>query len=392
MPLEKLRFETGRKVLDWFVPKEWKIEDAYFIDPAGVKHADVKKNNLHLVSYSILFKGKVRLQELLEHLHTLPEQPEAIPYVTSYYHEYWGFCISHNELKSLIDGEYEVIINSELYPGVVEIGETVLPGDTHEEVLFSTYLCHPSMANNELTGPLVMAFLYELIKSMKIRRYTYRFVVVPETIGTICYLSTRGDHLIEHMVAGYQMTCLGDEGSFTYKLSRREDSSGDRAAKLILRDNSTHKIVCFDPGNGSDERQYCSPGYNLPMGSLMRTMYSRYPEYHTSLDNKEFISFDAMCESIKIAFEIVKALESNFIWKNTVKFGEPQLGRRGLYPTIGTERECTEKVKAIMWFLNLSDGNHDLFKIAERSGISVNLLQTACEELYQKGLLVKKEK
>lgn len=391
MPVERLRFETGLKVFDWTVPREWKVNEAYFIDPEGVRHGDVNKNNLHLVSYSIPFQGSMPLSELRQHLHTLPEQPDAIPYITSFYRDYWGFCISHNELRSLAEGEYQVVVDSELYPGFVEIGEAVLPGETPEEIFFSSYLCHPSMANNELSGPLVMCFLYEMVEKMKKRRYTYRFVLSAETIGTIAYLSVRGRHLMEKMVAGYQMTCIGDRGDFTYKLSRREDTLADRAAKLTLSDRYPHTIIPFDPGNGSDERQYCSPGFNLPLGSLMRTMYSRYPEYHTSLDNKEFISFDSLCDSLEVAFEIVMAMESNYVYKNTVLYGEPQLGKRGLYPRMGTERECAEKVKAMMWLLNLADGSHDLFEIAERSGMSLRLLVPISEELCAAGLLLKKD-
>jgi aminopeptidase-like protein len=387
LPFQRLKFETGTEAFDWIVPKEWHVENAYFIDPNGNKHADFKDNNLHLVGYSSPFEGKLSFNELRSHLHSLPEQPTAIPYITSYYKEDWGFCLTHNELQNLPEGEYEVYIDSKLYPGHLEIGEVVLPGTSKQEVLFSSYLCHPSLANNELSGPLVMTFLYERLKAMPKRKYTYRFVISAETIGTICYLSVRGKHLKQYLSAGYQMTCLGDRGHFTYKLSRHGNTLADRAAQLVLRDHGVHNVIPFDPGNGSDERQYCSPGFNLPFGSLMRTMYSCYPEYHTSLDNKEFISFDAMVESVEVALAIVNALESNSIWLNTIKYCEPQLGRKGLYPTKGSGTELPEKLKAMMWLLNLADGNHDLFSIAEKSYHKLETLISVIHELSTANLL-----
>lgn len=387
MPTKRLRFETGSKVLDWLVPCEWKINEAYFIDPLGNKHADIKDNNLHLVSYSAPFRGRISLRELHAHLHTLPSQPNAIPYVTSYYRQYWGFCISHDEYTKLPDGDYEVVIDSEHYPGNIEVGEAVLEGETDQEILFSSYLCHPSLANNELSGPLVVAFLYNYLKEAKQRRYTYRFVIGPETIGAICFLSVRGDHLKRKLIAGYKMTCLGDSGKFTYKLSRRGNTLADRAAVLVLRDSGTDQIVHFDPSNGSDERQYCSPGYDLPVGSLMRTMYTCYPEYHTSLDNKTLINFDSLAGSVALSADIIQALESNKIWRNTVQYGEPQLGRRGLYPSLGSANACEGKTKAMMWLINLADGETDLLGIAEKSGMSLKDLIPLCYELEAAGLL-----
>lgn len=387
MPTERLRFETGRKVFDWTVPKEWVANDAYFIDPDGIKHAWFKENNLHLLGYSVPFKGKMSLSELRDHLYSLPDMPDAIPYATSYYSENWGFCISHDELQQLPEGEYQVHIDTELYPGAVEIAEAVLPGETNEEVLFSSYLCHPSMANNELSGPLVMAFLYDRIKNMPARRYTYRFVITTETIGTICYLSQRGEHLKNKLAAGYIMTCLGDPGPFTYKLSRQGDSLADRAAKTVLRDKFQHTVVPFSAGNGSDERQYCSPGFDLPMGSLMRTIYGSYRQYHTSLDNKDYISFNSLAESVEMYYSIVQALESNVVWENTVKYCEPQLGKRGLYHDIGTAKYLEQRIDAVCWLLNLADGEHDLLEIAERSGCKIELLARVAQELRSAGLI-----
>jgi len=390
MPMQRYQFKTDSQVFDWTVPGEWDITAAYFIDPHGVKHADFQKNNLHIIQYSVPFAGKLTLDKLRPHLHSIPEQPDAIPYKTSYYQECWGFCLAHNELLSLPEGEYEVVIDAKHYPGHIEIGEAVLPGTSKQEILITSYLCHPSLANNELSGPLVLTFLYERIKTWPKRRYTYRFVLAPESIGSICYLSLRGQHLKKCLLAGYLLTCIGDPGDFTYRLSRRGDTVADQAARLLLRDYGTHSIIPFDPSNGSSERHFCSPGFNLPFGSLSRTLYGCYPEYHTSLDNKEFISFGAMADSVDLCFKILEALESNCRWFNKVQFGEPQLAKRGLYPSLTFRVELEEKLKAMMWLLNLADGEHDLFKIAERSGHQLQVLIPLAEELAATGLITEK--
>jgi len=387
MPTERLRFPSGSKVFDWTVPPEWEARDAFIIDPSGRKHAAFKENNLHLVGYSVPFKGRLTLDELRPHLHSAPELPEAIPYRTSYYEKQWGFCLSHAELKNLPEGDYEVFIDTALQPGQVEVGEAVLPGETDEEVLFSTYLCHPSMANNELSGPLVMTFLYRLLAAIPRRRYTYRFAVMPETIGAVCYLSARGQHFKEHLSAGYQVTCVGDAGDFTFKLSRRGDTLADRAARIVLRDLGPHKIVPFDPYVGSDERQYCSPGFNFPVGSLMRTGYLGYEGYHTSLDNKNFISFEALCGSIEAYRKIAAAIEANYNWTNTVQYCEPQLGSRGLYTSIGGQTAVEDRGRAMMWMLNLADGSRDLLTVAEQSLQPIETLASVAEDLAEAGLL-----
>lgn len=390
IPMERFRFETGRKVFDWTVPNEWVVHDAYMIDPAGKKLGDFKENNLHLLSYSAPFEGAISLDNLRPHLYSLPDQPNAIPYLTSYYREWWGFSLTDSELCSLVEGEYYVHVNTELKPGHLEVGEAVLPGESTQEVLFSTYLCHPSLANNELSGPLVLAFLYERLAKMQVRRYTYRFVIIPETIGAICYLSEWGQHLRDKLVAGYQITCVGDPGQFTYKTSRRGNTLADQAAKLVLRDLGPHEIISFDPYEGSDEKQYCSPGFDLPVGSLMRTRYLKYPQYHTSLDNKDFITFDALVGSLDAYGAIVSALEANRVWENTVKFGEPQLGKRGLYSSIGGLITTEDRTRAMMWILNLSDGCHDIFTVAEQSKLPISLLSSVAEELVAAGLVVEK--
>jgi aminopeptidase-like protein len=386
LPTERLRFETGRQVFDWTVPPEWRVREAYFVDPKGHRHADFRESNLHLVGYSRPFRGRLTLDHLRPHLHSLPELPEAVPFVTSYYRDYWGFCLPHGELLALPEGEYEVCVDTELAPGHLEVGEAILPGAGPEEILFSTYLCHPSLANNELSGPLAMAFLYERLAQRPRRRLTYRFAITAETIGTLCYLSERGEYLRRSLVAGYVMTCLASESSPVYKLSRRGDSLGDRAARIVLRDHGPHTVIPFDPGDGSDERQYCSPGFDLPVGSLMRTMYGGYPEYHTSLDNKDAISFAALAGSIDLYERIVDALESNVAWRNTVQFGEPQLGRHGLYPSLSTGA-IPPGGPAFFWVLNLADGEHDMLAVAERSRLPLAELVDAAERLEAVGLL-----
>jgi len=385
IPTERHRFPTGTKVFDWEVPREWEAREAYLIGPDGRRRADFAENNLHLVAHSTPVRASMSLAELRPHLHSSPGQPDAIPYVLSLYDENWGFCLSDRELCALPDGEYEVVIDSELRAGHVEIGEAVLPGESEEEVLFSSYLCHPSLANNELSGPLLIAFLYERLSRRPRRRLTYRFLLGAETIGTLCFLSLRGRHLQEHLAAGYVVTCVGDRGPFTLKTSRREDTLADRAAGVVLREAGEHTVTPFDPGNGSDERQYCSPGFDLPVASVMRTMYTRFPEYHTSLDDKSLIDFQSLAESVAVYERIVDALEHNLVWWNTVQFGEPQLGKRGLYP--GTNANAPFELGPTMWMLNLADGEHDLLAIAERSGQPLAGLVDAATKLSTAGLL-----
>jgi aminopeptidase-like protein len=388
MPMDRLTYPTGTKVFDWTVPNEWSVADAYIIDPKGVKRAEFKKNNLHLLNYSSPFRGKISLEELKKHIFTDPDMPEAIPYRTSYYKEQWGFCLAHKELQALPSGDYEVVVDTALKPGQLEIGEAILPGDSKEEIIFSSYVCHPSLANNELSGPLVLTKLYDKLKAMPKRRYTYRFVLSAETLGTIAYLSTRGEHLRKSVVAGYVITCVGDSGPFTYKFSRRSDTLADRAAQSVAKEAKTPwRWERFDPSDGSDERQYCSPGFDFPMGSLMRTMYGKFREYHTSLDNKDFVAFAAMDGSVEEYLKIVSVLEGNEVLKNASPFGEPQLGRRGLYSMVG-EVKVSNFVGTVLWLLNLADGTNDLISIAEKSGKPISEVIETAKILKEKGLLV----
>lgn len=385
IPTERHRFPTGTKVFDWEVPREWEVHEAYLVDPDGRRRADFAAHNLHLVAHSTPVRARMPLSGLRPHLHSRPDLPDAIPYVLSLYAENWGFCLADRELRELPDGEYEVVIDSELRPGHVEIGEAVLPGESEDEVLFSSYLCHPSLANNELSGPLAIAVLFDRLRRRPRRRLTYRFMLGAETIGTLCFLLLRGAHLQQHLRAGYVVTCVGDRAPFTLKTSRRGNSLADRAARQVLRETGEHVVIPFDPGNGSDERQYCTPGFNLPVASVMRTMYSCFPEYHTSLDDKSFIDFDRLVESVTVYERIVDALEHNVVWWNTVQFGEPQLGTRGLYP--GTNTNAPFELKPTMWMLNLADGQHDLLAIAERSGQPLAGLVDAATKLSAAGLL-----
>lgn len=378
---------SGTSCYDWVVPSEWNVKEAWIKDSAGNKIVDFNELNLHLLGYSIPFKGKLSLNELKPHLFSIPEMPESVPYLTSYYQSRWGFCIKHNQLSNLKDDIYEVLIDSQIDPkGSMTYGEAFIQGESNEEILFSTYICHPSLANNELSGPLVTSFIYKQLKGRKLK-YSYRFLFMPETIGAIYYLSQFGTKLKERLIAGFVVTTIGDDGRFTYKRSRLGDALPDRAIELVLDQTETeYNIEDFFP-NGSDERQYCSPGFNLPVGSLMRTRYGKYKEYHTSDDNKSFISFVAMQKSIEKYLQVIDVIEKNQIYINQSPFCEPQLGRRGLYPTLGSQKEVQEYVDATLWLLNLSDGNNDLIKISKQSKINFNLLESVAQELLKHGLI-----
>lgn len=386
IPLDTIEIPSGTQVYDWIVPSEWVVRDAYVLTPSGEKILDVKVNNLHLVNYSARFIGTVTKSELDEHLYSLPDMPDAVPYVTSYYAPRWGFCISDRQRKLLPEGDYNVVIDTEHINGSMTLSEAVLPGENSQEVLISTYTCHPSLANNELSGPLVAAFLFRRLAALPRRRLTYRFVFLPETIGAIAYLHHRGEHLKRHLVAGYVVTCAGDRGPFTYKKSRAGNTQADKAALHVLRRHKDVNVNEFFPA-GSDERQYCSPGFNLPVGSVMRSRYGTYREYHTSLDNKQFISFDAIQETISMYVDICLALEVNRKYVTSVMHGEPQLGKRGLYPSVGTNKAREDEVNAMMWVINFSDRDHDLLSIAERSGFEIELLDRVAKKLLNTGVL-----
>ncbi|MFN5183944.1 MAG: DUF4910 domain-containing protein [Bacteroidota bacterium] len=372
IPLNLTEIPSGAKVFDWEIPQEWNIKDAYLLTPNGKKICDFKVNNLHLVNYSIPVNMEIEYENLLPHLHYIENLPDAIPYITSYYKRTWGFCLTYNDFKSLPkSGTYRVVIDSSLNNGSLTYGDILLEGESEKEILFSTYLCHPSMANNELSGPLVLSLLYKRISQIKNRKYSYRFVVAPETIGIIAYLFKHGMQLKENLSAGYVITCCGDKGDFTYKRSKRGNSLADKIAEHVLSySGRKFNSENFSVG-GSDERQYCSSGFNLPVGSLTRSMYQRYKEYHTSLDNKSFINFSSILESVDMYESFFRALELNALYESEILFCEPNLGKRDLYPNVVNPLADRKKIHNLLHFLSYADGKIDLLEIAEKRGVSI---------------------
>ncbi len=384
IPLKLTEVPTGRQVFDWNIPKEWNIEDAYILDQNGEKIVDFKQNNLHVLGYSIAVDQQMSFQQLKDHLYYLEDQPNAIPYRTSYYKERWGFCLSYETYKkmALENGTYRVVIQSSLKNGSLTYADCVLKGQSDQEILLSSYLCHPSMANNELSGPLLLSFLYQKLSKIENRRYTYRFVIAPETIGVVAYLAEHAEHLKKHLHAGLVATCIGDAASFTYKRSKEASHEINRIAEHILKhETKGARIINFAVG-GSDERQYCSPGFNFAVGSLMRSMYHTFEQYHTSLDNKSFISFKALEESVEMYLKIIKALELNQTYKGKIQYCEPQLGKRGLYPTVGALKDAQQELYRRLHLLSFADGKLDLLSIAEqRSDCILDYTETVQELL-----------
>jgi len=382
IPLEIREVPSGTRVFDWTVPKEWNIRDAYVLDPRGKKVIDFRRSNLHVVSYSIPVRKTMPLAELKGHLHSLPDHPDWIPYRTSYYREDWGFCLRHADLLALEGGDYEVVIDASLAEGSLTYGELVLEGRTKDEILISAHACHPSLANDNLSGVGLATLLAgELAKAP--RAFSYRFLFIPGTIGAITWLA-RNEKTAQRIKSGLVLAGLGDPGHLTYKNSRRGDAPIDRAAAHVLGQVSPPgRIVGFSP-YGYDERQYCSPGFNLPVGRISRTPFGEYPEYHTSADDLEFISAASLGDSFEKILRILDVLEQDGTFLNLNPKGEPQLGKRGLYTTAGTEE------MALLWVLNLSDGGHSLLDIAERSGLRFDSIKKAAGKLAEAGLLAEK--
>lgn len=377
---------SGTSVFDWTVPLEWRVRDAYIVQPNGSKLCDFRKNNLHLVGYSIPVQTKLKLSDLQPHLHSLPEQPTAIPYVTSYYQEHWGFCISQNERDQLEDGEYQVYIDSELFDGSLTYGELVLKGESEKEIFISTYVCHPSMANNELSGPCVTAFIAKWLRERCKNRYTYRFVFIPETIGSITYLSKNREHLKSAVVAGFNVTCIGDERGYSYLPSRRGNTISDIVSQHVLKHVCpTYKSYRWTE-RGSDERQYCAPGIDLPIASIMRSKYGEYIEYHTSLDDLINVVTPKGLEGGYVALKkAIETLEENKYPRVQV-YCEPQLGRRGLYPTLSTKTRAVE-ARLMMDLITWSDGTKSLLEIANLCEIPVWNLYPLVRKLVENDLL-----
>lgn len=386
VPIEVHEVPTGTRVLDWTVPNEWNIRDAYIKDSSGRRVVDFRQSNLHVVSYSIPVRRRVPIEELKTHLHTLPDRPDWIPYRTSYYSDNWGFCLTHRQYMTLRDEEYDVAIDSSLEPGSLTYGELFLPGAAHDEVLISCHICHPSLCNDNLSGISVATHLAEELM-MRERHYSYRFLFVPGTIGSITWLALN-EEKVRRIRHGLVLANLGDRGPFHYKKSRRGNAEVDRAMAEVLRHSPEgHTIVDFSP-YGYDERQYCSPGFDLPVGCFMRTPEQTRPEYHTSADDLTFVAPESLAASLENCKSLVSILEGNHAYRNTNPKGEPQLGRRGLYRTIGGP-DLEAHNMALLWMLNLSDGRHTILDVAERSAMPFPVLQKAAAALAEHGLLVK---
>lgn len=387
IPIELTEVPTGTRVLDWTIPKEWNIRDAWIADAAGRRVVDFRESNLHVVNYSVPVRTRLPLSQLRSRLHTLPRQPDLIPYRTTYYAEDWGFCLAQNVLDQLPEGEYDVCIDSTLEAGSLTYGECVLPGSIPDEILISVHSCHPSLANDNLSGMAVATLLARLLSREK-RRHTFRFLFIPGTIGSITWLA-KNDSAAQRVQHGLVLSCLGDAGPMTYKRSRRSNALVDRAASHVLRHTGRHTVLDFVP-YGYDERQYCSPGYDLPVGCLTRTPNGCFPEYHTSADDLDFVSAEALQDSLSNALAIVEILEHDATFVNLNPKGEPQLGRRGLYRNTGGTSPADREM-ALLWVLNFSDGRHSLLDIAERAGLPFASIRRAADDLRAAELLRSKD-
>jgi aminopeptidase-like protein len=383
VPLALNEVPTGTRVLDWTIPKEWNIRDAWIADATGHRVVDFRASNLHVVSYSVPVRARMSLASLRSRLHTLPAQPDLIPYRTAYYAEDWGFCLAQSVLDQLPEGEYDVCIDSTLADGSLTYGECVLPGSIDDEILISVHSCHPSLANDNLSGMAVAALLARHL-SREPRRHTLRFLFIPGTIGSITWLAKHGAD-VDHIRHGLVLSCLGDPGHSTYKRSRRGNALVDRAASHVLKQAGQHALLDFVP-YGYDERQYCSPGFDLPVGCLTRTPNGRFPEYHTSADNIDFVTVEALEDSLAKALAIIEIMEHDATYGNLNPKGEPQLGRRGLYRNTGGTSPAVFEM-AMLWVLNFSDGRHSLLDIAERAAMPFSTIRGAADVLRDAGLL-----
>jgi aminopeptidase-like protein len=385
IPLDVVEVPTGTPVLDWTIPREWNIRDAYVKNGSGERVIDFRAHNLHVVSYSTPVSAKMPLAELKPHLHSLPDQPDLIPYRTSYYKESWGFCVAHNLVQNLRDGEYEVCIDTTLAPGHLTYGECVLRGASDDEVLVSCHVCHPSLADDNLSG---IAVAVELARRLADHpgRLTWRFLFIPGTIGSIAWLA-RHDQDLHRIKHGLVLSCIGDPGAFTYKKSRRGDAPIDRAVAHVLRHSEVnHRVIDFFP-YGYDERQYCAPGFDLPVGCFMRSQHGTFPEYHTSADNLNFVTPESLEQSFETLWSVGQVLERNRVCVNLSPKGEPQLGKRGLYEGLGGNADRRQYELALLWVLNQSDGSHSLLDIADRASMPFAIIARAADALTKAGLL-----
>jgi aminopeptidase-like protein len=390
IPLELHEVPTGTQVFDWTVPQEWNVRDAYVKNDRGEKVIDFQVSNLHLLNYSTPIHDRMPLARLQEHLYSLPEHPDWIPYRTSYYQEAWGFCLRDRDRQLLADGEYEVYIDADLRDGHLTYGEYYLPGETEAEVLFSCHVCHPSLCNDNLSGIVVATFLAQMLHQLP-RRYSYRFLFVPGTIGSIAWLARNADRT-RRIAHGLVISGVGDAGSMTYKKSRRGNAQIDRIVTHVLQHSGKpYSIQDFSP-YGYDERQYCSPGFNLPVGRLGRTPFGKYPEYHTSADNLDFVKPAALADSFTTYAATIDTIERDRTYINTNPYCEPQLGKRGLYKLYGGMQTGEDDRMALLWVLNLSDGQHSLLDIADRSGLDFQIIARAAAALFQQQLLKKTDR
>ena len=387
VPLQISEAPSGMQAFDWTIPPEWNIREAWIRRLNGEKVVDFADSNLHILNYSAPFRGRVKTNELKERLYTLPEHPDWIPYRTSYHHRNWGFCMSHNAYARLTDEEYDVLIDAELKDGAMTYAECYIPGKTQNEVLISCHTCHPSLCNDNLSGVSVAAYLAKTLKERD-SYYSYRFLFIPATIGAIAWLFFNREN-VDKIRYGIVATLLGDNGRFHYKKSRDPGHRINQIVPYALKhEGYDHEVMDFFP-YGYDERQYCSPGFNLPVGCLMRTPHGQFPEYHTSADNLDFVKPEKLYESYLAFLKIFDAIESNQKYLNLQPYGEPQLGKRGLYQHISGDSQSAAKDNqmALLWLLNMSDGDHDLLAIAQMSGLPLETLHKMALILEKNELL-----
>lgn len=386
IPLSIHEVESGTSVFDWTVPDEWNLRDAYIKNAAGRRVVDVRASNLHVVSYSVPIHSWLTRDELEPRLHTLPDHPTWIPYRTSYYERNWGFCLTHQQYQDLGSGPFEVCIDATLEPGSLTYGEWVVPGKSEEEILFSCHICHPSLCNDNLSGIALTTFLAESIANRSDRQYTYRFLFIPGTIGAITWLALH-ETQTRQIAHGLVVSNVGDPGAMTYKRSRRGDATIDRVVEHVLEQRQSDADVRDFIPYGYDERQYCSPGFNLPVGNLTRTPYGEYPEYHTSADNLDFVRPEALADSFDVYSRVVEVLEQNETYTSLNPKCEPQLGRRGLYDAVGGRSDAKDRQMTMLWVLNLSDGDHSLLDIARRADRPFREVREVADALIEHDLL-----